>query len=292
MAGLQETRRSDAVASAKARGYAGAKTAWRAIVLVQLVAATVAVYGAFHPSATMGLVLALMTLVVPFSVFKLKQWADNAFRLGEKARRLELLAEGLGRVPRPDECAVLVADAPTAVILERAPILPNFSSELPVGPERLMHLLQQSAFFTRRLAGLSARYCGGLASVGIGGTVLVLYLAVQEVSAGAPLVFGLAGDQLARVTASLLVFFVTGVFAEFSSAFSALGHTANSVFERCQQLTKAAEGDPWRQYLVLADYDTALAAAPPIPSTVYAIHRGKIEKAWREHMTGPTVGRS
>jgi len=279
-------RRSAAVASAKAKGYAGAKNAWRLIVLVQLLAAALAVYGSVVPSANLGLVLALMTLLVPLFVFKLKQWGDSAFRLGEKARRLELLAEGLGRVPPPDECAVLEADAPTAPILERAPILPNFSSELPVGPERLIHLLQQSAFFTRRLAGLTARYCGALASLGVGGTVLVLYLAVQEASAGAPVVFGLAGDQLARVAASLLVFFVTGVFAEFSSAYSALGHAANSVFERCQQLSKVAEGDPWRQYLVLADYDTALAAAPPIPSTVYALHRGKIERAWRAYMAG------
>lgn len=276
--GVEKTLRTT-----KDREYAAAKNAWRAILAIHVVSVAAAVFGALEPSASMGVALGLWAFAGPLAMFLLRRWAGERYRVAERIRRLELLHEGLGRAPSRMDLAMLSVDAPTMPIIERAPLLPYFTSDAPEGCQRLLHIVQQSAFFTRRIAALSARYCWIGVGLGVVVTVALLLMAIRDPGqAAGPDAAGFDGELLSQVAATLLAFFSAGVFAEFASSFGTLGRVANDTVVLCAQHLEQPTDDPWSYYPLLSDYDSALASAPPLPALVYAVHRTRIENAWRE----------
>jgi|APLak6261675434_1056106.scaffolds.fasta_scaffold01721_6 hypothetical protein len=227
--------------------------------------------------------LAVATFIGPVVIFALKDRSRYHYGIGDRARRLQVLEDGLGRAPSEADMLDL-ADAETLLpALDPAPLDSEFTSDLPKGPRRLAHITQEAAYYTRSRATFAARLYFALALVGVFGTVIGLLLLLQV---PLPEVAGAAtnAQNWAKAASTVLAFFATGTFAERWRAFDSLSKAAASTFARCDALRK---GEPSEMdvALTVAAYDAALGRAPAIPTTIYLLGRRRLHAAWSELMT-------
>lgn len=257
-----------------------------ALILAQMLAAAGALYAVFNPSRRLLLVMGGAGLLLPFVTFYLKEAAGNHYGLGERLRRLLVLQDGLGRVPSARELVDISADCTSLPTLEPKPLGNYYDSPLPVGPQRLAHIVEESAAYTRKQASVASALYGALTVLGLVVTFLVVWLGLESLS---PDVEGNSGGrvsagQLAKVLTILLPFLITGTFATLWRAYRSLTESARKTFERCDQLRQMPDVDVADVMVAVGTYDCALAKAPSLPGFIYWMARSRIGRAWTAYM--------
>lgn len=266
----------------KRRAYSRAKKLSVASIIIQCLLFVGALIASFGAGPTAWL-LGLVAFVAPIVNFVLKELSRFHYGIGERARRIQLLRDGLGREPSEAELLDLDDIATDAKSSEPEPIKSEFSSNLTVGPARLAHITQEAAYFTRSRARAASHLFLALTGIGVLGTFALLWLLlvfpVAEIG-GVPV----SAQNWAKASATLLVFFATGSFAEMWRSFDGLARTAGATFDKCDGYRK---GDPALLDVVLAvsTYDTALGRAPAIPTFIYKRGREKLHASWTRLMT-------
>lgn len=230
-------------------------------------------------------------MLIPLATGVLKTRQSAHFLLAERIRRLVTLRDGLGIQIAARDLTEIEADATSMPALElggRDPSVQYFNSPLAVGPGRLAHIIQESAFFTSRLASVTAGVYGAMVGVGVVGAITVTWFGILAVG-GSPVLPSVmkllgSGENVAKLAAGLAVFFCSGVLVTLRSEYATLGQSAQRVFEKADALRQEASPDPVEVVLLFSEYNAAVQRSPPIPGTVYAVMRGRLSVAWERHL--------
>lgn len=254
--------------------YATAKSYWRVIFLTQGVVLGISLAQAFDPSQRLLLIAGTLSMAGPVCVYFLKNAAATYYGQGEHLRRLLVLSEGLGQTVSESETKLILLDAPEIVMnLEPRSRGKYFDTNLPVGPKRVARIIQESAFYTQKLAEVAGNIYFLLVALGMAVAVWVLWAAL---SLGHPT----GPDQIAKAFSSVIVFFAAGMFVGLYSSFSSLSIAARRTYEKASQLVAVESVELSDALLLMADYDCSLAKAPPIPGFAHWLMRDRISNAW------------
>lgn len=266
------------LAEAMRRQYSSAKLFWRCYLTLELLRLAIGVYALAltHPLLVVGAIAA----IAPVASFFFKRTADAAYSIAERMRRLHYLEDGLGRAPSRADLLELHADKTGLPNFDPAPSGAYYSSHLPAGPQRLAHIAEEAAFHTRGYANATATVMSLVAGLGGIATCTLVWFGAQSLE---------ELDQvqlLVRASMVVLTFFAAGSFVSLASSFQGLGKAAQRAFERLDRLSLDASTRAEDVLVVLSSYDGALARTPPIPSIVYWMLRGRLNRAWAEHGCG------
>jgi ABC-type transport system involved in cytochrome bd biosynthesis fused ATPase/permease subunit len=271
----------DLVAHMKAE-FQRSKTRWGWVLVLEASLVGCALAAALVTVRAVSLSLAAASLVIPIIAFIVREGAAIAYGRGERLRRMLLLRDGLGRSPSAYELAQLRVE----LAAEVSPVSePYFESSLPHGPQRLAMHIQESAFFTQKLARVVGNACGAVALVGLAAVVLFFWVASQ-VQPGTTAV-----TLVARSFSIFATFFAAGVFARLWRTFSSLATTAKKVGEKCDDLRRQSAVDVDDVLVTMGDYDCALAGAAPIPEFVHMSYKDRLNRAWADLTTSAQVAR-
>lgn len=272
------------------REYSAAKCYWIVLVMLQMGLLACSVAYVWVASRRAVLFLGGVAFAVPVLTLILKRLASRRYSGGERLRRLLVLENGLGQ--EPDRVEVLMAAADSTVLPTSGPepIGSYFDSDLPHGYRRLAQITEESAFYTRRLARVTALGSGLLAGLGAATAVAVLWWAVQQpASLGAPgAQWQTWGERAARLFVEVFGFFAAGLFTELALDFSELAMAAEVVFEKCAEVQRERKIDPAKVFWHLGSYDSALAKAPPLPDFIKRLFGPSLARAWAAHKTSDT----
>lgn len=260
------------------REFTAAKRYWCAIVVLQFLLLGSSVASMWTISRPEVLAIGIVMVLVPVFSLLLKHLADKHYSQGERLRRHYVLQDALGR--RPGSVEVLMAAADSTIVSSTGPqvIGRYFESDRELGYARLAEITEESAFYTRKLAAVTGAFAAGLATLGIGISVGVLWWAVQEpASAVGP------EERAARLFTQMFGFFAAGLFAETALSYMALARAAEAVFKNCDALRRCDSANPTDIFVEVDEYDSALAKSPPLPSTIKRLWGSGLAKAWDEH---------
>lgn len=275
----------------KRRAYSQSKNLSIVSAVIQWTLLGVAVYSTFA-GGPVAPYLGLVAFIAPFLNFALKDRSRFHYGFGERARRAQLLEDGLGRRPSDLELLDLADNAAALPTLEPLPLESEFTSELPKGSRRLAHITQEAAYYSKSQATFAARMYFVFTVLGALGTVIFLWLLVQYPVAqigGA----SVTGQNWAKAAATLLIFFVTGSFAEKWRAFESLAKAAAATVERCDGLRRSpSEPSELDVVLAVASYDSALGRAPALPTFIYRLKRKRLHEAWKTVSNVPLAASS
>lgn len=273
----------------KRRAYSQSKNLSVLGAIIQGVLLAVALVSSFASGPVLPY-LGLVAFLAPLLNFALKDRSRFHYGYGERARRAQLLDDGLGRKPSEVEMLDLADNAALLPALDPTPLESDFTSGLQKGATRLAHITQEAAYYSKSLATFAARMYFGLTIGGLFATVIGLWLLVQYpvTQVGGETV---TGQNWAKAAATLLVFFVAGSFAEKWRSFDSLAKTAASTLDRCDALRKATPSE-LDVVLAIASYDAALGRAPAIPTLIYRLNRDRLHTAWKKLMSTPPAASS
>jgi hypothetical protein len=257
--------------------YGASKRAWSFTLLVHGAWLAVAIGSeVFNPSPVFLLV---SSVGLPFTVWVLRDRADQHYRAAEALRRAHRLINAVGGSLSASERADLIVNAKSESGREPVPIGDYYASTRTEGLDRLAHLVQEEAFYTRDLAASAASTTWTGVGVIVVAVCVVMYGALQAAAGGA-----LTGEPLSRVAnASLAVagLGLSGSLAELARGYSALAAAASRLYEKATAIADRGDAHLVELLPVLSAYDCALAGAAPIPTRVYLRHRDRLDAAWR-----------
>lgn len=277
------------IADAMRKEFSTAKRCWAGIIFLQALLLLGAIYAIFSASGTLLLVIGLGSLLIPVITFWLKEIAGFHYGLGERIRRLLVLQDGLGRMPSAKELLEVCSDCTSLPSLDPQPLGKYYDSPLPQGPQRLAHIIEESAFYTRKLAAVSALFCAGLTAIGIIFTFGLLWYELQTISPATATIalsrnIG-TSEQFAKLLSVLLVFFAAGTFATLWRSYKSLSESARRAFEKCDLWRQDANAELLGVFTTVETYDCALAKGPPISRVIYWLYRKRLHQAWTEFMS-------
>jgi hypothetical protein len=264
--------------TAAAREYTAAKRYWVVIVALQFVLLACSVTSVWAVTRPMALAIGIAMVLAPVLSLVLKQLAGKRYGQGERLRRHYVLEDALGR--RPGTVEVLMAAADSTCTSSTGPqvIGRYYDSNQAIGYARLAEITEESAFYTRKLAAVTAILVTVLALLGVGISVGVLWWTVQSPSTAVG-----PGERAARLFTQLFGFFAAGFFAEMALSFKALARAAEAVFKSCDPLRRSGAPDPIDVFVQVDNYDSALAKSLPLPSTIKRLWAPKLANAWTEY---------
>lgn len=269
------------------REFSTSKRCWLWIIALQVLLLAGALYAIFGANGSTLLAIGLAGLLVPVLTLWLKEVAGFHYGLGERIRRLLIIHDGLGRPPSAKEVLEICADCTSVPSLDPRPLGKYYDSPLPEGPQRMAHIIEESAFYTRKLASVASLYCAVFAAAGILATITLIWYELQMMlpTVPHPAGAGVTGEKLARLLSAFLVFFAAGTFASLWRSYKSLAEAARKTFDKCDSLRQDASVDQLDVLVAVGSYDSALAKAPPLPRFIYWLYRTRLHRAWTEHMS-------
>lgn len=273
---------------AMAKEFSAAKLYWAVIIILQVVLMACSCLSTSMDSGPKLVVLGGVMLAIPVLTMPLKRLAASHHTRGETARRLLTLQSGLGHEPQKSDLLLIEADATILPNLDPKSIGNYFDSTLPTGYSRLAHITEESAFYTRKIARVSAYFCAALTLVGTLISIGVLWIGIQTIPLTAQTQIGnawMTSQRIAKLFSLLFGFFAAGTFLELWFAYNDLANAAHKVFERCDSLACAKEINAVAIFWEVGNYDTALAKAPPLPGVIKWLCAKKLSAAWSRHMS-------
>ena len=264
------------------REYSVAKLCVRGGEALQ-VAATVIAFVAVATEHTGAAYVAAAAFAGPILLLLLREIGTRYQSAGDRVRRFLLFWEGLGRKPSAEELADADVRGATLRSFDPQPRGSYYTSNLPVGKQRLSENLQESAFFTKEQAHTSMLFYGALTFLGLVASIwFAWYWLRQHPFTTDPN----GGPQGAQLFSALIVFFGTGHVIQSTLAFYKLGVVGQRVFDKSAKLKLLAENviDETELGQLLTTYEVALAKTPPLPGWSYWRVGSKLDATWRTHM--------
>jgi hypothetical protein len=218
-------------------------------------------------------VLLVVACVGQACLYLLHFLTQGHLTLAERLRRLAMLRDGVGREVAPLEAAVLTEKVWNVPKLD----LPNpyYSSKLPKGPKRLIDLTAECAFFSGSIGGAASRVF--LAASVSASSILVVSLVFL-------IMLGVAQSRLeiaAKVVLIGVTLWMTEDLFDMSFRYRSLGTSCERILQECSRLLDQDSPSVEDAYVVLHDYDAAVAGAPPLPSLIYRRRNAHLSEIWQ-----------
>lgn len=221
----------------------------------------------------------------PIASTLLKHWAAQYQSRGDELRRGLVFADGLGRSIDAETVLLGVAEGTGVVSWDPPPSGSYFNSRMSAGTGRIVHIVQQSAFFTTRHADAAAQLCLLAAAAGTCLGIALLWLFVH----GA---LPMTSAAVANTASALLAFGVGGEFLAVALSFCRLRDAAREIVRACGALLRTSPIDASHLSSVTGAYESAIGQAPPIPGFLYRLQRPRLEEAWRRVELEPSCAPS
>lgn len=259
-----------------------------AMMVVQIALAILSLYGVGHPrllSGRNGVVLLLTATVA----FYLKQRSQDHFLKGEEHRRMLFFSKSMEK-PIPKFRELLIqSDFGNRGGSSTLNSSQYYDSQANAGYPRMAENLQESTFYTRKLANTTYKCFRTLTLLGLSGAIAYLLLLASSTET-----HGLSVNmsQVVDVASKLIAFFLIGQFAEYWYTFAYLQRTSDHIFEHASTLVEHT-GEIGTEVLEhVSTYDSALASSGPIPTVVWWLHHKKLNADWAEFKkeTGRAIG--
>jgi len=256
--------------------YSASKRWWRGVIVLWAAATILAVVTQVPMPKPTPVITAVVSFLLAIGTFAVRWRAEALYQTAEGLRRAQLISDGLGEAGDPAELARLRASASDRVSDEPPPIGPYYSSERAKGWQRVIHNVQESAFYTEALARRSALLCA-LAVVAILATAIVVLVCAASMTSTADVAGVLGQVAIAAVAAT-----TGGTLADLARAYFALSRGAAAACDRARALLNG--GDLTIRYaLEAADaYNAALVGVPPIPAFVYRSLQARLDVLWKD----------
>ena len=195
----------------------------------------------------------------------------------EFLKRQHEYLDALDRGPSAHTLANLRAELPIELRPEAERLLTEgvtYASDSPVGLKRVLENVCESAFFSQYLAGRCASYLLGLLVVtGVLAISFLLYclhtLHDTETSVTA-----------ARSVAATLVFLISVGTIRSWRGYANFSAKADQAHAEAERLLAQETLDPCEAHRLLSEYQLARATAPLIPTTVWKLHRDRLNEIW------------
>lgn len=263
------------LSEAMKRQFSFAKLSWATILVLQVLAFGMAIVAVNLTAWTLPALIC--GALVPISCTVLKRWAGTAYDRGEALRRLVVVSDGLGRPPSAVESAAAATEVPWLPSLDPDPLGSYYASTKAPGPTRLADIVAESAMFTSRLAKTSQAVC--FLAVAFG---LVVGVARLLVFVAHPLGTPIDAERAAQAASMVLAFGFTTEFAGLMLAYGDLAGAARRSLDTCGRLAEKVDARLDDVMSSVADYDLALAKAPPLSGLVYRLQRTFLDGVWRK----------
>lgn len=197
--------------------------------------------------------------------------------MAERAKRQHEYLAGFGIIPSGAMLADLSMSLPTCLPEATDRLLRQgitYSSGKPVGAARVLENLSESGWFTKHLADWCACALRALFIVTVAVAIALLLLSATSLS-GTP-----AGIVAAKFIAATLIFLISIGTLRSWLAYAALSQKAGDTDAEAGRLLKAGQLDPFEAQRLLAEYQLARASAPLVPTWVWRLRRGTLNKNW------------
>lgn len=255
--------------------YAESKRWWRALLVLWVVSMVLAGATQFPlppPLPAMAYAAGFLCAVGTFAV----RWKAGAlYQTAESLRRCRLLADGLGEEPHPADMARMRANASNRPSADPPPIGAYYTSTQTRGWLRVLHNVQESAFYTEKLAEVTAWWCvGGVVVV----TLLALALLLVALNSEGPLA---ARSAVGNLVSGTLAAIIGGTLADLARAYFALAKSAEESFTTTRNLIDRKDLDLRDALRAVDAYNVALVGVPPIPGFVYRQQQARLDALWR-----------
>jgi hypothetical protein len=255
---------------------------WRlATIIAQLLVAGIAAISVYSNDGKVLLTLAIAGAILTIGWF----YADRRYRryraAGDQARRLLLVSYGLAQ--GTTDIANFV-DRFTAPVQDkhRSSVEDYFDTRAAAGGARLAEMIDESAFWTGALQGRSGERLT-LALLMIAALAVIALLTTAHRTEFSTLI------DIARVSLAFLVFLLSSDILG-----SAVSHREAALeIERIRLRLDAsrARGFPIHDVLgLMADYDSAVEAAPMTLPWLYKTSGKRIRESWRTYKVARGIG--
>jgi hypothetical protein len=254
--------------------YSASKKCWRNVLLLWCIATAAAVMPLAPLPEPLQLTCTALTFLCTVLSFFARWRADTHHQTAEALRRTLLLADGLGEQSHPTELARLRVDAAAGVSSDPVPIGRYYTSHRARGWTRVLHNVQESAFYTEALARKTAHLCTAVVACGLLFALLIFLVAVNIPEPA----------STSRMIGNMVTAGVTSVigsaFADLARAYFALARAASACLDRTRTLLDRSDL-PERDVLSTVNtYDTALGNSPPIPGYMYRSMQARLDALW------------
>lgn len=243
----------------------------------QFSVAVVAAVSVYSDNNTTQLNFALLGFVLAALWFYIAHKQRSHRSIGDQARRVVLLASGLGAQFSAEQ-RLRIFDKFTVPLLGIKLVRDEayFASRSAPGYRRLAELIEESAYWTRDLQKASATALGW-------GLLVVAALMGIALWLGIPVLSQDDGISLARVLITLLVFLLT---SDLVGALLAHWEASNKIGEILQRAeTAAARGYPESDVLLLmSDYNATVEKAPFILPGIFKLRQSGLTRRWRAYL--------
>jgi hypothetical protein len=218
--------------------------------------------------------LAIAGLILQIAILLLKQRSSTHYCRAEEIRRLAVLKDGLGLEPPKLTIANIVARIGNATPSNKVYVGKYFASDKPAGIARLLENIEESAFWTHRIALVTGNLGFIAVLVGIGVSLLALLTFIN----GRPSPNAL--HTAAEAAVVTLGFVVAGDFLVLSMEYRDLsGKACHRMGEADGQL-KSGTADRDAAILLFGEYNCNLSGAPPLPRFIYRLLHKRLSNAW------------
>ena len=218
--------------------------------------------------------------------FILKQIASDFAGEGEEIRRMAMLKDGLGVVPPKCRVAQVRLSIHGKKNSEPAYMGPYHDSDLPVGPQRLIDITTECAFFT---AGNTRYFANIIGCVVLVGAVLTVLAFVGFVSSSDDVK---TIHDVSKVFIASMVFWVTGEAVGMYRTLHGVAGACDKILETGErQLEQPADpqSDSTTATALFADYNAAVVKSPLIPAWIYSLRRDSMNEVWLARKHPPTT---
>jgi len=254
----------------------------RRVSLLQWALAIDAIAAALQRTAIVVYVLAVIALALTTAIIVLEQRVARTRSLGERVRRMTLIAEGLGEKPTSDELLDVGLAAGDMEQEARDRDDPNyFATKTGFGMPRLGEMLEESAFWTCHLLRGSEMRAWWR-------TLILTVIAVAVVLTALPLVQAEQNLMLGRLICAITLFIIS---KDVLGAALAYGRAARSVREVMLRLQHCG-AQSWPQdrlMRIVGDYNAAVESAPLPRPGLYQRDKDRINRLWAVHKALPAT---
>lgn len=225
-------------------------------------------------------VAAIVALVLAGFALYLAQELSASRGHAERLRRTTMLIGGLGFQLPGAELLELCRDGSAPTDEAKRLVDPDyFASKQPVGPARMVEMLEESAIWTANLAKYAARESWLL----FGGIFISMVIALFGAAAFAePSQWQLGARIVLAILAALLSVDFMGAAVNYDLARQA----ALRVVDKLQP-HKSGSASLEHVMLIFSDYNSAVESMPPFPSGLWARHQKRLNEEYNMFLTGP-----
>jgi hypothetical protein len=256
------------------REFASSKRWMRYSILCNVGVVLLSVVSSIYNGAQNNSLVPLVLLFVQMVAFLTREKSGRDFGRAERIRRFSLMQDGLG-IQLPDLLLKRIVSASIGKSDKEPPFIGTYyTSNLPVGSQRLLEILTESCFYTEHLAGRAFKL---LAALTLGGCMAVVFLVLSSIQI---YVDPALLKTLALVSVPFLSFWATGDLAHMTLRFRALQKECSSILDRCEELERAHRYHSTDILLLMDEYNCSLAASLPLPSRFYEASKAELDQMW------------